>query len=139
MHVVAETVITKMNAIPLTVDLFKLVLRAVGDLPAAARADLSARTLAMSEVLERDKVPGNHAEILLAVKFRVEALAGLSDEPAFGAWSTRAGIDGGDLVQEILIEIAATQPLIARDGKPAFEAASFFAAALAQGAAEGRA
>jgi hypothetical protein len=72
----------------------------------------------------------------------MRALAALRNIPEFGAWTIRAAKSGDpDLLHEVMIETAATEPLIADQGGdwPSFDTASFLRHALQRVEAEGQA
>ena len=85
----------------------------------------------MLDLLDEVGVPvAARAPIVVAVRFRLTALARLETEPAYAAWTLKEVMPGVDLLHRTLIETAATQPLIEDGGEPAFEPDAFFRAAL---------
>jgi hypothetical protein len=67
-----------------------------------------------------------HNDLVAGIQFRLEALAGLCDEPSYQAWSMKSGSPGMDYVHGDLIEAAASEPLIMRKRAVCFEPKSFF-------------
>jgi hypothetical protein len=131
--------------VPLDVDLMKRLVTHVDELPPEQRSDLTSRTVALIRFLEG--LDDHHeldrrASILVSFDARMRALAALRDAPEFGAWTIRAAKGGDpDLLHEVMIETAATEPLIADGGGdwPSFDATSFLRHALERVEAEGQA
>ena len=131
--------------VPLDVDLMKRLVKHVDDMPQETRSDLTSRTLALIRFLEGfddHREQDRRASILVSFDARMRALAALRDAPEFGAWTIRAAKSGDpDLLHEVMIETAATEPLIADQGGdwPSFDTASFLRHALKRVEAEGEA
>lgn len=130
--------------IPVDADLMKRLVTHVDELPPEQRSDLTGRMLALIQFLEGlddQQQPYWRASILTSFDARMRALAALRDAPEFGAWTIRAGKSGDpDLLHEVMIETAATEPLIDKgDDWPSFDAASFLRHALERVEAEGQA
>ena len=131
--------IEEANERPVPIDLFKELVGTLASLPRDGRSDFESRAFGMTQHLQAAKVEGDHAFIIMLVQLRMEALARLSNEPEYRAWSLNSD-DGGDYIHEILVETAATQRLIElEDGRPSFEPRSFFHAALERSELDGRA
>jgi hypothetical protein len=62
--------------------------------------------------------------------------ASLSDRPELKNWSL-PGLDGGTKIAPTVLEATATEPLIAVDGEPGFDADRFFKRLLALTEEEG--
>jgi hypothetical protein len=79
--------------------------------------------------------------VITAFEFRMLALTELRTQPEYRAWSLQPSTQkqAPDLVQEVLIDAAAVEPLIERRKKPAFDPASFFNRVLISSDAKGRA
>jgi hypothetical protein len=88
------------------------------------RTDIAARVVCLIELFGE---PGQHevSARVAAIDWRYQALARLSDRPEFKNWSL-PGLDGGTKIALTILEAAVTEPLIAVDGKPSFEADRFF-------------
>ena len=130
--------------VPLDVDLMKRLVTYVDELPPEQRSDLTCRTLALIRFfdgLDDHEQLEQRASILVSFDARMRALEVLRDAPEFGAWTIRAAKSGDpDLLHEVMIETAATEPLIDQGGDwPSFDAASFLRHALERVEAEGQA
>jgi hypothetical protein len=136
-------VIDRANAAPLDPELMKDMLTCLAEMPEEQRADMTGRGLGLIRFLE-DRVRGDGsmdlASILIAFEFRMEAMVRLREHPQYGAWAVRANRQRDpDLLNEVMLEVAASEPLIERDNRPAFEPYSFFQRALEIAESEGRA
>jgi hypothetical protein len=98
----------------------------VAEMPPERRSDLTGRIFGLIELLGDFPQPEQRALVLVSFDARMRALAMLRDAPEFGAWTIR-GVRGGDpdLLHEVTIETAATEPLIEGGDWPSFDATSF--------------
>ena len=113
-------------------------------MPSEQRADLTGRSVGPIAFLQEhypDQDPVEQASVITAFEFRMLALAELRTRPEYRAWSLQspAQKQAPDLVQEVLIDAAAVEPLIERRKEPAFDAESFFNRVLTLSDATGRA
>lgn len=138
------TIAKQINAAPLTPELMKRLMTLVGDMPAEQRSDLTGRSIGIIRFLE-EEYPGQEtferASLITAFQFRMEALMNLRTRPEYRAWTLQlsAHKEEPDVIHQVLVEAAATEPLIQRKKRPAFDPVSFFKRALAMSEAEGRA
>jgi hypothetical protein len=88
------------------------------------RADIAARLVCLIELFSE---PGRRevSARVAAIDWRCQALAQLSERPEFKNWSL-PGLDGSTKIAPTVLEAAVTEPLIAVDGKPSFDADQFF-------------
>jgi hypothetical protein len=102
----------------------KRAFEAVHALSPEDRTDIAARVVCLIELFGE---PGQHevSARVAAIDWRYQALARLSDQPEFKNWSL-PGLDGGTEIAPTVLEAAVTEPLIAVDGKPSFDADRFF-------------
>jgi hypothetical protein len=133
-----------MDFIPLDPDLMKRLTECIDQMPPEARSDLTGRTLGLIRFL--DDIPdipdqqGERASILISFDARMRALSALRDIPEFGAWWIRAAKSGSpDMLHEVMIETAATEPLIESGDWASFDPASFLRHALERVEADGQA
>jgi hypothetical protein len=136
-------VIDKANATPLDPDLMKEMLDCLDAMPEEHRKDMLGTGLGLTRFLEerlKEKEKWVRAMVLISFEFRMEALVDLRNRPEYRAWAMRVGKKGEpDFINEVLIETAASEPLIERNKHPAFEPVAFFRRALERADAEGRA
>jgi len=136
-------VIEKANRTPLDPGLMKRMLTCLDEMPAEQRGDMTGRGIGLIRFLEENpgsQEPFDRASTLISFEFRMEALARLRKHPEYRAWAMKAEHSGApDLIHNVLIETAATQPLIERNNRPAFNSVTFFRAALEHADSEGRA
>jgi hypothetical protein len=88
------------------------------------RTDIAARIVCLIELFG---APGRHevSPRVAAIDWRCQALARLSDRPELKNWSL-PGLDDGIQIAPTVLQAAATEPLIAIDGEPGFDADRFF-------------
>ncbi|MFL9828074.1 hypothetical protein [Rhodoplanes sp. SY1] len=128
---------------PLDPELMKKMVAYVGDMPAKQRQDMTSRAVGLirflDETLGKQKIP-DRASLLTSFEFRMEALSRLRERPEYRAWAKQAKKEGDpDLVNEVMFDTAATEPLIEVSDRLEFDPASFFKNALARAEAEGKA
>lgn len=136
--------IETVNERPFDIELMKRMLDHLDDMDNEQRGDMTGRGLGLIRFLDDQGIGGagmERAHTLIAFEFRMEALARLRDRPEYRAWTLQLGNKAGDpdLINEVLVETAATQPIVEIDERPAFEPESFFRAALERSEVEGRA
>jgi hypothetical protein len=97
---------------------------AVHALPPDDRTDIAARVVCLIELFGE---PSRHelSARVAAIDWRCQALARLSGRPELKHWSLPT-LDGGARIAQTVLEAAATEPLIAIDGDPAFDGDGFF-------------
>jgi hypothetical protein len=129
------------NAPPLDHRLMKGMVHCVGEMPKEQRKDITGRALGLIRFLEQhapDQDMKARATALVSFEFRMRALALLRERPEYKAWALRTSKSGQpDLVKEVLIETAASAPLVESNKRPAFDAVAFFQLALERAEAEG--
>ena len=131
------------NANPVDPRLMKGMLEFLDTIPAEQRDGLTDRTLALLGFLDQ-KLVGletlERAAILISFEIRMEALFRLRRRPEYRAWAITAGKRRGpDLIHEVLIETAASEPLFPCNKRAAFNPVSFFRKALERTQAMGSA
>jgi hypothetical protein len=136
-------VIDRANAAPLDPQLLKDMLTCLDEMPEEQRSDMTGRGIGLIRFLEervKAQQPMERASILIAFEFRMEAMVRLREHPQYAAWAVRANKQGDpDFINEVMLEAAASEPLIERDDRPAFEPSRFFQRALELAESEGRA
>lgn len=137
-------VIERANAVRLTPALLKEVMRALDALPSCQRGDFTARGQAMLRLLDDELpeivAPRDHAAVLLALDLRMSALARLCERPEWRAWLGESSrLTPSSHLHDAMIEAAATEPLIERDGRAVFDPGRFFRTMLRRCEAEGQA
>jgi hypothetical protein len=97
---------------------------AIHALPPEHHTDAAARIVCLIKLFGD---PGRHEVTarVAAIDWRCLALARLYHRPEFKYWSVRSP-DGIITIGPILLEAAATEPLIETGGEPAFDADGFF-------------
>ena len=138
------SMVKALNAAPLTPELMKRLMMLLDAMPSEQRAALTGRSVGLIAFLQEqypDQDPVEQASVITAFEFRMLALTELRTRPEYRAWSLQSSTQkqAPDLVQQVLIDAAAVEPLIQRSKKPAFDPASFFNRALALSEAKGRA
>jgi len=131
------------NANPVDPELMKEMLEFLETIPAEQRGDLTDLTSGLIGFLDQ-KLDGletlERAAILISFEIRMDALFRLRRRPEYRAWAITAGKRRGpDLVHEVLIETAASEPLFQRNKRAAFNPVSFFRKALERTQAMGSA
>jgi hypothetical protein len=108
---------------------------AVHALPPEDRHDIAARVVCLLELFGE---PARHevSARVAAIDWRCQALSRLADRQEFKNWSLPAP-DGGAKIPTTVLEAAASEPLIAIDGEPGFDADKFFQRVLAVTEEEG--
>ena len=96
-------------------------LEAIGALPPEARKDIGARAVCLIRMLGENEVSARVA----AIDWRFQALARLSTRPEFRNWSL-PDRSGATKITIAVLEVAANEPLIELEERPAFDADSFF-------------
>ncbi len=120
--------------------LMKRLATRVDQMPPEDRSDLTSRTLGLFRFLDEIDQQGDRASLVISFDARMRALMALRDMPEFGAWWISAGESGNpDLLHEVMIETAATEPLIEGDDWPSFDSSSFLTHALQCVEADGHA
>lgn len=126
-------VFEKANAAHLTPELIKRMLDHIDHMPPDQRRDSTGRGIGLIQFLKEHQLVDDRqefacAEILISFEFRMEALMRLRKRGECRAWTLSVGTDRNDpdLIHEVLIDAAAAEPLVERNNRPAFNAASFF-------------
>jgi hypothetical protein len=137
------SVIDEASATPLDPKLMKALLTCLVDMPTEQRCDMAGRAIGLIRFLEdhlSDQDTHARAAVLISFEFRMEAMTRLRKRAEYRAWAIKATRSGApDLINDIMIDTAAAEPLIERNKRPAFDPASFFRKALELAQAEGRA
>ena len=132
------------KCVPLDPDLMKRLMDCVARMSKRDRSDLARRTIGLIKFLDElpeSQAPLSRADILISFDMRMQALAVLQDRPQFGAWRIKAA-KGGDptLLREVMVETAATEPLIDQGGsRLSFDPQSFLREVLRRSEAQGKA
>ncbi len=119
--------LAKVNRTKVVPELLLDVIKAHSEVPAEDRPVLEARIFRISQLLSGRGLKGRrHNDVLLAIQFRLEALARLIEADATRGW-TMPGLESGVTSIDIdLLTAAAQEPLIeGPDGHAAFDADSF--------------
>jgi hypothetical protein len=137
------SVFDRANTAPLDAQLMKEMMTCLEQMPEEQRADMTGRAIGLINFLEerlgtQDSM--ERASILIAFEFRMEAMVRLRDDPQYKAWAVRADKRGDpDLINEVMLEAAASEPLMEMEERPAFEPRRFFRRALELAESVGRA
>lgn len=110
-------------------------LEAINALPPEHRADIGARAMCLMGLFAHRGPPGINLRIA-AIDWRFQALARLANRPEFKNWSL-PGRDGATNIAITVLEAAASEPLIEIDGRPGFDADTFFTRLLSLTEEEG--
>jgi hypothetical protein len=137
------TDIDEANANPVNPELMREMLEFLDTIPADQRGDLTDRTAELLGFLEQ-KLDGvetlERAAVLISFEIRIGALFRLRRRPEYRARVITAGKRRGpDLIHEVLIEIAASEPMFQRNKRAAFNPINFFRKALERTQAMGSA
>ena len=103
---------------------------AINELPHEDRKDIGARAVCLIELFGETEVSARVA----AIDWRLQALARLTADPEFRNWLMPGG--AGKIAANVLAA-AAIEPLIEREGEPAFDPQSFLERLLAMTEEEG--
>ena len=108
-------------------------LAAIEELPPEDQTDIAARIVCLIEAFGQ---PGHHevSARVAAIDWRLQALARLTAYPEFRNWLMPGG--AGKIAANVLAA-AAIEPLIEREGEPAFDPQSFLERLLAMTEEEG--
>jgi hypothetical protein len=136
------SVVDEINANPLDPELMKEMMTCIAEMPADQRRDVTGRAMGLIRFLEEclsDQKPHARAAALISFEFRMEAMVRLRKRPEYRAWTIKAAKTGApDLIHEVMIDTAASERLIERHNRPAFDPVSFFRKALERVEVEGR-
>jgi hypothetical protein len=108
-------------------------LAAIDELPPEDRTDIAARVVCLIETFGE---PGRHevSARVAAIDWRLQALARLAGRPEF---RNLPMADRSGKIAATVLQAAAIEPLIERDGEPAFNPESFLERLLAMTEEEG--
>jgi len=110
--------------------LFKLLAAAVetiARLPERDRNNTASRAVALLRMMDKHQVPSaSRSDLLMAIQFRLEALARLQDEPSYRVWSIKNGTSERYYVHADLVAAASGAPLLMTGLVARFEPQSFF-------------
>jgi hypothetical protein len=132
------------KCVPLDPDLMKRLMDCVARMSKRDRSDLARRTIGLIKYLDElpeSQAPLSRADTLISFDMRMQALAVLQDRHELGAWRVKAA-KGGDstLLHEVMVETAATEPLIDQGGsRLCFDPQSFLREVLRRSEAQGKA
>ena len=141
------TMLTQMSRFPkrtqqsIPVELLGAAIEAMARLPARDRTNTASRVVALLRMMDALNVPSAleaRSALLMAIQFRMEALARLRDHPSYRAWSIKSGTPESHYIHGDLIEAAARAPLDITGRVASFEPKSFFDLVLAISEARGR-
>jgi len=122
--------------------LFKLLaaaVEAIAKLPERDRNNPASRAVALLHMMDVQQVPSaSRGDLLMAIQFRLEALARLQDQPSYRAWSIKNGSSGRYYVHADLVAAAAGAPLLMTGLVARFEPQSFFKRVIEIAEAGGR-
>jgi hypothetical protein len=117
--------------VPIDPELMKRLLKVIERMPEDQRRDFTGLQIGLIAYLdEEEKDVRDRATVLTSFSFRMQALTRLCERPEYRAWSMKLGSGEPDMIHEVLVEVAASEPLIEVDERPAFEPESFFRKAL---------
>jgi len=92
-------------------------------------------------MMDEHKVPSAleaRSDLLMAIQFRLEALARLQDQPSYRAWPMNSTTPGMQYVHADIVAAAANAPLLMTGRVASFEPQSFFKLVLESSEARGR-
>ena len=122
-------IIKRVNSTLIEPDLLIEANRVHVELPVEDRQDMTAWTIEFCKILdEYDVSEKRRHNLLLAINFRLEALAHLENEnhTESGGWIMSGDTEGKTFAHEDLFRAAAATPLIEVDGRAGFNPQSFF-------------
>ena len=110
-----------------TPDLLGEVVEMLADLEQDERNDLTGRSVAIIQLLNDKEEAQVQPHLVAAIDFRLNALAKLSGKQELRAWSIPGDVAGMIRIDPLVLQVAASQPLIAvNDHEVEFEAEAFF-------------
>jgi hypothetical protein len=130
-------ILTLVNRIKMPPDLLTAVVAMYAEQPPDERVSLEARSIRLLEFLDRKSLKG--PDLLLAIDFRLIALARLMESHDVRAWVMTGEPAGPSSVHADPIRAAAAEPVIETANQPTFDPDSFRARVLKSSTARGNA
>src|SRR5262245_56528680 len=123
-------IVDRIEAIPVTLADLTIALRLYAAMPATERRDWDARGLTLINYFHEpghEPADSSVGKKVSAIEFRLEALASLDGRPELTCWMLPGGDDGDELISHVLLEAAATEPLVETDrNRMTFNPDTFF-------------
>lgn len=121
------SILTRVNRTKVPPELLLDVIKMHSEMPAEDRPVLEARMFQIFQLLSDKGFEGNrHADLSIALQFRLEALARLIKADATRGWTMPSKEPGATSVDTDLLTAAAQEPLIeGKDGHAVFHPDSF--------------
>jgi hypothetical protein len=133
-------VLNRINRTQAPAELLGEAIEMHADLPAEDRRAFEVRSIRIFEMLDRKGFGKKCADLVLAIDYRLTALARLLQEHQVRGWTLPAGDQGADFVHRDLVRAAAEEPVIEdENGYAAFNPESFQARVLRLTTARGQA
>jgi hypothetical protein len=115
------TLFSKRSHQPVPVELLGAAAEAIAALPDEGRKNPTRRVIAILHMFDAHKVPSaDRSDLLTGIQFRLQALGRLQDQPSYRAWSRKK------IMHAVLVEAAASAPLLMTRRIANFEPQSFF-------------
>lgn len=135
------SILTSVNRTKVAPELLLDVIQMHSEMSAEDRPVLEVRMVRIFQLLTEKGLKGRrHADVSIAIQFRLEALARLIKADATRGWTMPGKEPGATSVDTDLLTAAAQEPLIeGSDGHAAFDADSFQKRVLKTAEARGRA
>jgi hypothetical protein len=118
-------IIDQIGRTKVTADMLEKVVAAFAAMEPADRRDITARAVTIIRVLDEEGHL-SRPDLATAIEFRLEALALLSNRSELKVWALPGEVPGLLHVQRVVFEAAATEPLLQKKNRPAFDPDSFF-------------
>lgn len=121
------SILTRVNRTKVAAELLFDVIQMHSEMPAEDRPVLEARMVRMFQLLSEKGLKGRrHADVSIAIQFRLEALARLIREDATRGWTMPGKETGATSIDINLLTVAAQEPLVeGPDGHAAFNPDGF--------------
>jgi hypothetical protein len=122
-----STYLKSVNRTKVPPDLLLDVIKMHGEMPVEDRPVLEARMVRIFQLLSDKGLKGRrHADVSIAIQFRLEALARLIKADATRGWTMPSNEPGATSIDTDLLTAASKEPLIeGPDGQAAFDPDSF--------------
>lgn len=110
---------------PVTQDDLEAVLGVFDRMKEEDRRDLTARSMQLIRLFDKERPFREVSDITLAVEFRLEALSRLMVHPEIKTFFPPSDKPGAVMISQPMLHIAATEPLLSKNDRPAFDVKSF--------------
>ncbi|WP_330085281.1 hypothetical protein [Methylocystis iwaonis] len=135
------SVLERANRTPVSPNLLGDAMEAIAGMSPENRSIFEARTLRLIQLLaNKGLTERRRADLVMALSFRLEALAHLVDGDHVKGWTLPGQADGATYLHADILKAAVKEPLIeSAEGSPTFDAPAFGRRVLEIAKAKGRA